>query len=239
MPRRFKFPAIAAALAAGAPSGLLLVKAATAPAADLAGLVSSVRQDPSIFIYVTVSTLAVFSAFGYVMGRQADALEDLSRTDPLTGLGNDRAFDEGLQDEVARAGRYGGPLSLLIADVDGLKAINDRDGHSAGNAALRAVARALADHARQTDLIARIGGDEFALLAPYTEARDALALGERIRLLLAGSSAIDGLTVSIGVATLDPGRPAGELFEAADAALYEAKRQGRNRVTAAASPPPP
>ena len=236
LPRRFTFSLIAAVLAAGAPSGLLLVKAATAPEGGPAGFVASVRHDLGTFIYVTLSTLAVFSAFGYVMGRQADAFEDLSLTDALTGLGNDRAFDEGLKDEVARAARYGGPLSLLIADVDGLKAVNDRGGHTAGNAALRAVARALSDHARRTDLIARIGGDEFALLAPNTEAGDAFVLGERIRLLLAESRTA-GVTVSVGVATMVPERPAaGDLFEAADAALYEAKRQGRNRVAAQASP---
>jgi diguanylate cyclase (GGDEF)-like protein len=233
-PRRFSFPAIAALLAAGAPLGLILVRAATAPQSGLAALAVAVRQDDPTFVYVTVSTLAVFTLFGYIVGRQADALADLSIRDPLTGLANHRAFVEGLEAEVARSARYGGPLSLLIADVDGLKAINDRGGHSAGNLALRTVAGAFLDHARRTDLVARIGGDEFALIAPRTEAGDAWALGDRIRSLLARAG--QDLTVSVGVATADaPDTSATGLFEAADRALYDAKRQGRNRVAGAST----
>jgi diguanylate cyclase (GGDEF)-like protein len=224
MPRRFAFSAIAAVLAAGAPIGLALVRSATSEP-GLAALVRSVGQDLPTFVYVTVSTLVVFSAFGYVIGRQGDALADLSRTDPLTGLINSR---------------YRAPLSLLIADVDGLKGINDRGGHSAGNLALRRVAAALSDDARRTDLVARIGGDEFALIAPHTDARDASALAERIRSLVAEQGGVEGTTISIGVATLDPERPAAStLFDAADSALYEAKRRGRNRVAAAAGAPRP
>jgi len=171
-----------------------------------------------------------------VLGRQADALVDLSRTDPLTGLRNQRAFEERLAEEVARSGRYGGPLSLLIADVDGLKAINDRGGHHAGNAALRAVAGAMRKDARQTDLAARIGGDEFALLAPNTLASEAVALGDRLRCLVAEQDAA-GVTISVGVATLPPDRPDAEaLLQAADAALYEAKHRGRNLVVLAGPP---
>jgi diguanylate cyclase (GGDEF)-like protein len=232
MPRRWSFPAVAAVLALGAPIGLAMVRAVTAPEAGLTALARAVRQDLPEFVYVTVSTLAVFTLFGYVVGRQADALADLAVSDYLTGVGNHRAFVEGLEAEVARSARYGGPLSLLVADVDGLKAVNDRAGHAAGNLALQTVAGALSDHARRTDLVARIGGDEFALVAPGTEARDALALADRIRSLVNRPGG--GPTVSVGVATLDPRRPtAAALFEAADRALYDAKRQGRNRVAAA------
>jgi diguanylate cyclase (GGDEF)-like protein len=185
--------------------------------------------DVPTLLYVTLSTLAAFSAFGWVLGRHADALADLSRTDPLTGLRNQRAFDERLEEEVTRAGRYGEPLSVLILDIDALKAINDRSGHDAGNEALRAVATALRRGARQSDLAARIGGDEFAVVAPSADARDALALGERIRSLVADGT--DGITVSVGVATLDRERKTpGALVRAADRALYQAKRDGRNRV---------
>jgi diguanylate cyclase with GGDEF domain len=104
------------------------------------------------FVYVTVSTLVVFSVFGYVLGRQADALVDLSRTDALTGLGNHRAFTERVAQEVSRAARYRLPLSLLLVDVDRLKAINDRGGHAGGDAALRLVADALRADARESDL---------------------------------------------------------------------------------------
>jgi diguanylate cyclase (GGDEF)-like protein len=223
--RRYKYAAIAAVLATGAPTGLLVLWWVTAPRGG-----ALVRDVPTL-LYVVVSTLAVFSAFGYVLGRQADALAELSHTDALTGLRNQRSFDERLGEEMARAARYGLPLSLLILDIDGLKAINDQRGHDAGNAALRAVGRALRAGARRSDLAARIGGDEFAVVAPATDGPAARALAERIRLLVADSPG--GVSASLGVATLDhdTGSP-GALVRAADAALYQAKRDGRNRVVA-------
>jgi diguanylate cyclase (GGDEF)-like protein len=234
-PRRFTYLVMGAVLAAGAPLGLALLRSAAVREFSVAVVAREVKRDLPTFLYVTLSTLAVFSAFGYVLGRQADALVDLSRTDPLTGLRNQRAFEERLVEEVARAQRYHTPLSLIIADVDGLKAINDRGGHHAGDVALRAVGEALRQDARQTDLAARVGGDEFALIAPNTVAPEAFALGERIRCLVAGPGAA-GITISVGVATSDFDRPdAAALLQAADAALYEAKRRGRNQV-AAASP---
>jgi diguanylate cyclase len=191
------------------------------------------QADRSTYLYVTVSTAVVFASFGYVLGRQAEALVALSRTDPLTGLGNPLAFEDRLEQETSRVARYGEPLSLLLLDVDGLKSINDRHGHAAGNRALQAVARALRTGARAADLTARIGGDEFALLAPSTSRPAAAALGERIRALVAGDG-VDGLTVSVGVATLEGAHAShpDSLREGADHALYDAKRAGRNRVAA-------
>jgi diguanylate cyclase (GGDEF)-like protein len=233
LPRRFLYALIAIALSAGAPLGLLAVRLAGAEEIDRAALRRELERDPPTYLYVLLSTLAVFVSFGYVLGRQADALVKLSRTDRLTGLSNTLAFEERLEHETARSARYGEPLALLLADVDGLKAINDRHGHRGGDLALQAVARALRGSARQTDLPARVGGDEFALLAPNTGASDAAALGERIRSLVAGAG-VAGLTVSVGVATLEAARAsAAFLREIADAALYEAKRLGRNRVISA------
>jgi two-component system cell cycle response regulator len=234
LPRRLSYALAAAGLATGAPIGLLVVRLMGKRGADFALLRRQLEGDWPTFLYVTLSTLVVFVAFGYVLGRQADALVELSRTDPLTGLSNPRAFAERLEEETARVARYGEPLSLLVLDVDRLKAINDRGGHGAGDLALQAVARALHSGARQTDLAARLGGDEFALIAPSTPPPAATALGERIQSLLAGEG-VNGLSVSLGVATMEQGRSAdsGVLREAADAALYEAKRQGRNRVVSA------
>src|SRR4029077_10198879 len=133
------------------------------------------------------------------------------------GLHNRRAFDERLVAEVAHAGRYRSPLSLLVADVDGLKVINDAGGHQAGNVALQVVADALRRDSRQTDLAARIGGDEFAMIATDTAADEAFAIGDRIRRVVAEHRG-GGVTLSVGVATLDLDRPdAGELLRAADA----------------------
>ena len=234
LPRRLSYTLSAIGLAAGAPLGLLAVRLASSGGVDPAGLRRQIEADWPTFLYVTLSTIVVFAAFGHVLGRQADALVKLSRTDPLTGLGNPLAFTERLEEETARVARYGEPLSLLVLDVDRLKAITDRGGHHAGDLALKAVARALRSGARQTDLVARVGGDEFALIAPSTPPPAAAALGERIQSLVA-SERVRGLSVSLGVATMGQARSADSraLRDAADAALYEAKRQGRNRVVSA------
>ena len=221
------------ALSAGAPLGLLAVRLAGAGGPYLDAALRELQSDRSTYVYVTVSTALVFASFGYTLGRQADALVALSRTEPLTGLGNLLAFEDRLELENSRAARYHEPLSLLLLDVDWLKTINDRHGHRAGNRALQAVARALRSGARATDLPSRVGGDEFALLAPRTPAAAAAALGERIRTLVADEG-VYGLTVSVGVATVDGARGSDStrLWDRADAGLYEAKRQGRNRVMA-------
>ena len=228
--RRLFYTAAAAVLALGAPLGLMIVRMAPAGIASLSGIREELRREAPTYGYVTVSTVMVFALFGYVVGRQADALVRLTRTDALTGLGNARAFEEQLRAETGRATRYGEPLSLLAVDVDGLKNINDRRGHRGGDLALQAVGRALRGGARVSDLAARVGGDEFALLAPSTPGVAATALAERIRGLV-DAERLDGLTVSVGVATTEgPGASAAGLREAADRALYEAKRRGGNRV---------
>jgi diguanylate cyclase (GGDEF)-like protein len=231
-PRRLLYAVAAAALALGAPAGLMIVRLAGA-APTAAALRAELRGDPSTYAYVTASTMVVFALFGYVLGRQADALVRLSRTDSLTGLGNPRAFEEHLAQETARAARYDEPLSLLAMDLDGLKRINDAHGHRGGDLALQAVARALQRGARGSDLAARVGGDEFALLAPSTTSAAATALAERVRALVAAEGP-DGLSISVGVATAR-GRDSApaRLREAADGALYEAKRRGRDRVVTA------
>jgi two-component system cell cycle response regulator len=142
--------------------GLLAIRLAAAGGVDLAGVRRELEADWATFLYITLSTIVVFAAFGLVLGRQADALVRLSRTDRLTGLGNPLAFAERLEAEISRAARYGEPLSLLVLDVDRLKTINDRDGHRAGDLALQAVARGLYGGARKTDLAARVGGPQHA-----------------------------------------------------------------------------
>lgn len=229
--RRFGYALVGAGLAMGAPVGLLIVRATAANLVDPTALLLELQAESPTYLYVLLSTLVVFASFGYALGRQADALVALSHTDRLTGLANRHAFEERLKEEIARSARYGEPLALLLVDVDGLKAINDRHGHHAGDLALQAVARALRSGARQADLPARFGGDEFAMLAPSTGTAAAITLGERIRSLVVVQG-LEGLTVSVGVATLHPGGQAApdNLRKVADMALYEAKRRGRNRV---------
>src|SRR3954447_1856115 len=155
-------------------------------------------------------------------------LASAARTDPLTGLANLRAWDEALSREIARAGRSARPFSIVMVDFDGLKAINDTDGHQAGDRALRSAVSAWLDVLRAGDLLARLGGDEFAAALPECALEGAVALGERLRTAIA-----TGETCSVGVAEWRPGETATALCERADRALYAAKDAGRNRTVAA------
>ena len=160
-------------------------------------------------------------------------LLEQSQTDPLTSLRNRRAFDTRLVEELEHARRYDRPLSLAIIDVDRFKSVNDLHGHPTGDAVLRGVAKIIAGVTRQTDFVARIGGEEFAVLLPETSLFESLQFGEKIRTSIAAEP-IAGLnvTISAGIANvphscvLDPRK----IFEAADQALYRAKHNGRNRV---------
>ncbi|QEL16742.1 diguanylate cyclase [Limnoglobus roseus] len=161
-------------------------------------------------------------------------LAALAATDPLTGLANRRVFDEALGREAALAGRGGRPLSLALFDVDHFKGFNDAFGHPAGDDALCRTAALIAGGCRGTDVAARIGGEEFAVLLPATGATGAWALAERVRQRVeAAAWPLRAITVSGGVATFDvPFRvEAGAcLVRAADRALYAAKARGRNRI---------
>lgn len=160
----------------------------------------------------------------------ADAMSD-----PLTGLGNYRSLASNLERELERAYRYDLPLSLLTIDLDNLKGINDRLGHSAGNDAIRLVASVLHGAVRKFETVARQGGDELSILLPNASEAEALQLGERLCLEVAQLSVGDHqLSISIGVASRERGNDhavsARTLVDASDEALYRAKRAGRNRV---------
>lgn len=163
---------------------------------------------------------------------------ELSTTDGLTGLRNRRSFDEAIELEVARAQRYGAPLSMLIADIDHFKRVNDTFGHAAGDEVLRGFAAVFREGIRQTDFAARYGGEEVVVLMPHTDEPGGLLVAERLRASFEarvhthGDHRLRG-TASFGVATLDVTRgprDAHALLESADAALYSAKQSGRNRV---------
>lgn len=159
----------------------------------------------------------------------------LSVTDPLTGLANRRAFLAELDQEVTRAQRQQHRLSLLSIDLDHFKDVNDRFGHAAGDASLRALGRLLAASLLRAgvDLGGRMGGEEFGVLLPDTRLPQAAAVGERLRAAVAEPVSEVRTTISVGVAELQPGQDADRLLRAADQALYRAKRQGRNRVAVA------
>jgi diguanylate cyclase (GGDEF)-like protein len=166
-------------------------------------------------------------------------LKRLATTDGLTSLFNRRHFDALAQAEWMRFQRYGRPLSLLVIDVDKFKSINDRFGHDAGDLVLKAIAENCTAAKRETDVVARIGGEEFALLLPETNEAAAQIVAERLRLQIHSYSHVfpgeeSQISVSIGVAGATLGMAAFEiLLKRADEALYGAKRSGRNRVSTA------
>lgn len=228
-------------LGLGAPAGLLLLRSRRGGLSWQSAL-QHIQADRETYIYTATSTTVVFALFGGVLGHYADRLARLATTDPLTGLFNTRVFHDRLRHELKRAARYREPLSLLIMDLDGLKRVNDQSGHQAGDAALRSVAAAIRRGLREIDLGARIGGDEFAVLAPRTNEAAAMVLAERLRSSVA--KGVDtpsgrGITISIGIASVlaatHAQRTPVSLMAAADAALYLAKRSGGNLVKASDS----
>jgi diguanylate cyclase (GGDEF)-like protein len=167
-----------------------------------------------------------------------EALEQLARRDPLTGLDNRRAFDEAIQHAMARMRRYGEQFYVVALDVDHFKKVNDTHGHAAGDEVLCAVSSTLRSTIREVDRVFRIGGEEFVVLLTDVDARGALIATDRLRSRIAarvvstGGNALQ-VTASFGLAqALMTSTPA-ELLRAADTALYAAKANGRNRIEAA------
>lgn len=173
--------------------------------------------------------------------RHREAQEAATR-DPLTGAANRNLLGRMLEQEVSLVRRHGGVLALLMVDVDHFKQVNDCFGHTTGDRSLVSVANCIAGCVRSSDTLFRYGGEEFCMLLPRTGARGAWRLAERVREAVrvlripAGSETIR-LTASVGVASLAPGDDAADLLRKADAALYRAKRNGRNRVSALAPEP--
>lgn len=157
-------------------------------------------------------------------------LADLASRDLMTGCLNSTAFNERLHQEIARAHREKGTLSLLLIDLDYFKDINDKYGHQEGNKALCNIADLLEKAARVTDTIGRLGGDEFAILAPNTNVKEAERLAQRLRDSLAKLECSYELTLSIGICTASCQHLWNhlQLLEIADRALYNVKRKGRN-----------
>jgi diguanylate cyclase (GGDEF)-like protein len=165
-----------------------------------------------------------------------DSCQEAAFTDHLTGLANRRRFERQLEREAARTERYGHPFCLLLVDIDNFKDVNDTHGHDAGDEALRLVANVIQSGTRGIDTGARIGGDEFAVILPETDLARGLEVAERLRSEIAALDlgAAGRVTASLGVAELPAcARANEELRSAADAALYEAKRGGRDRAATA------
>ena len=188
------------------------------------------------------TVLVVALVMGGISGQLRQVLQRLqaaARTDPLTGLLNRRALEEAFEMELSRAGRGKFGVGLVMLDLDGFKEFNDEYGHPAGDAALERLSHALADATRAIDHVGRVGGDEFAVLAPESSTAGTLALAERLRRAVEIEfSGFGGLTASCGVASYpNNGSDRAALVAAADRALYEAKERGRNCAVASEAKP--
>jgi diguanylate cyclase (GGDEF)-like protein len=191
---------------------------------------------------MTATSLATHAVVALDNARLHSIVERQALVDGLTGLANRRQGEDALGTELARVARFGGSLAVVVADLDSFKDVNDRYGHPAGDSVLREFALLLQESLRDVDLASRWGGEEFLLILPGTDAAGGAQVAERIRVALAGRIvlSVDGTPISVtssfGVAATPSATTASELFAAADAALYEAKRAGKNRVKTAPEP---
>ena len=198
---------------------------------------------PAVFflgavLILFVGTLALQTAIEI---KQISALQYESVTDHLIGIHNRRYLDRKMEEEISRARRYDVPLSLLMLDIDHFKNVNDRYGHQIGDRVLMSLGQLLFREVRDTDIVARYGGEEIVVLAPHTNVPSAVELAERLRKAVASSIMVPAneyekrqaitITVSVGVAGMDEKVHDHQAFiHRADQALYRAKQQGRNRV---------
>lgn len=198
-----------------------------------------------VFATLAIEALLIFRPMVRRIARYTQTLLVMAATDPLTGALNRRSWTERAKAELGRAQRYGRPSTLLAIDADRFKTINDRYGHAGGDAVLKAFVQTVGACLRPSDLLGRIGGEEFVVLLAETDVAGAEVAAERIRQAIADleiESASDRIrfTISVGVAAFGEGRDALEdALERADVAVYAAKDLGRNRVVVGTSPRAP
>lgn len=230
-----------ALLGFGAPVGALLLRWMTGSSASTEFDIHSF-----FYLYMGISTVLVFSGFGFLLGHHADTIDrqkrafhELSIRDSLTGAYNRRYFFEFLDREFTRTSRYNLELSLAVLDLDNFKSYNDRYGHVCGDEILRKTASLIQSRVREADLFARTGGEEFALLLPETDLSSALTFMELIRQVIEKmdvrcNDASVMATVTIGVSSFQTSRPISptQIFSRADSAMYQGKHAGKNCVSA-------
>ena len=171
-----------------------------------------------------------------LLKERSQKLETAAFTDALTGMHNRRFFDEALTQYLAEFERIEKPVGLVLIDLDHFKAINDTHGHDIGDEVLRSVAYCLFEHTRFHDVVARIGGEEFAVIAPNLAQHDLHRFAEKLRSELSKLAIVIGeanlaITASIGAAVARPGDSVSAFIKRADVNLYQAKQSGRNRVS--------
>ena len=221
-------------LGVGAPLGWLTIRIVSGEP-----VWEELRDHKGLSLYMLMTSMAAFGLFGAHLGRQESRLEQQSVTDGLTGLKNFPYFFARLEEAYAQYQRTNSPFALAVVDLDGFKSINDIHGHPVGDRALAVAANSIASIVRRGDTAARVGGDEFALLLPGRSSVEAHQIGERICEVVRHASAQSlhehgsiRLTASVGIASTDQCAMAvpRDLYVAADNALYQAKRQGRDRA---------
>lgn len=193
------------------------------------------------FIYPLIRTQVKeenkLRAMTATLSERSQTFEQAALTDALTGVQNRRYFDEALNEYLREFQRIGRPVGLMIIDLDHFKRVNDTHGHDVGDEVLRTVAECLKDMTRYHDIVARLGGEEFAVVAPNMNIDLLMRLAERIRKAIAAAPVSRDraklrVTASMGLAVWDGQEDAEGLFRRADQNLYEAKRGGRNRISA-------
>ena len=225
-----------AAWAVGITAGVACAGLAGAVEAAVTWSVAHGAMSPWILAASVGLELLVFLGAAFTFARLRWYLErhrQLSRTDPLTGIGNHRTFDEALRREAARIGRRPSPVSIVYLDLDHFKQLNDTRGHVAGNELLRLVGETLQAAVRAVDTAARVGGDEFAVLLADTGPAACRAMVERLRERLGRSLRAAGFstTFSVGAVTFEGSSlVVDDLLVAVDRAMYEVKNGGRNGV---------
>jgi len=243
----YAVPVFAAAWYAGRRAGLFMCAAGGLTWFVVAYATTGHFSTPLIAYWNAAVRLGFMFVLAHIVAAFKTSLaheRELARTDYLTGAFNGRSFGETAAAEIARARRHAHPFSVAYVDVDDFKQVNDRQGHSAGDRLLKAVADSLRRNVRGVDTVARIGGDEFAVLMPETDSRAAHVVMRRMRRRLLEETGRAGwpVTVSVGVVTFDaPPDSVDDLLRAADDCMYSAKRGGKNalRHTTAVNVPRP
>lgn len=200
----------------------------------------------ALYSYITVGSIFVMVGFALCISKSEEYFARMSLLDPLTSLYNSRYLLTRADQEFALFERSGQDVALIMADIDHFKYVNDRYGHSVGDIVLQQVAKMMQTTARKVDVVARVGGEEFALLLPNSTSDGAMVLAERIREQVEKTpiELPDGenisVKISLGVSSTEEFLPQvfNELYESADNALYRAKRDGRNRVVKAVEADP-